>query len=101
MIVREWRGRAEPSRPDAYPAHFRGHVVPDLKRLAGFHGATLMRRTLGDKIEFVVLTRWESMEAVRAFAGADPSRAVVEPGGVAALVEFDSTARHYEIIESV
>ena len=101
MIIREWRGRADPSRTDAYPKHFRERVVPELKQLAGFRGAHLGRRTLGSKLEFVVLTRWDSMDAIRAFAGADAERAVVEPGAVAALIEFDDVARHYEVIEDV
>lgn len=101
MIVREWRARADIARPDAYPAHFRAEVVPYLKRLLGFRGATLARRMLADQIEFVVLTRWASTESIRAFAGADISKAIVEPGGVAALIAFDSTAQHYEVVEDV
>jgi heme-degrading monooxygenase HmoA len=50
---------------DAYPRHFRENVVPELRKLAGFLGADLSRRQLGDQIEFLVLTRWQSMEAIR------------------------------------
>jgi heme-degrading monooxygenase HmoA len=100
MIIREWRGRADAARPDAYPAHFRTHVVPDLRKLPGFRGATLMRRALGNRIEFVVLSRWDNLESVQAFTGADVSKSIVEPGGVAALTEFDPTAQHYEVVES-
>ena len=52
-------------------------------------------------MEFLVLTRWQSMEAIRAFAGAAVDKAVVEPGAVAALDDFDDTVRHYEVIEEV
>jgi heme-degrading monooxygenase HmoA len=65
MIIREWRGRASPRNEDAYPKHFRENVVPELRKLAGFLGADLSRRQLGDQIEFLVLTRWQSMEAIR------------------------------------
>jgi heme-degrading monooxygenase HmoA len=99
MIVREWRGRAEPSRADAYPRHFRGKVIPELRDVPGFVGAQLSHRPLGDKIEFLVLTRWQSMDSVKAFAGENVEKAIVEPGGVAALAEFDPVVRHYEIIE--
>jgi heme-degrading monooxygenase HmoA len=88
MIVREWRGRASPRNEDAYPKHFRENVVPELRKLAGFLGADLSRRQLGDQIEFLVVTRWQSMDAIRGFAGADTERAVVEPGAIAALVEL-------------
>jgi heme-degrading monooxygenase HmoA len=99
MIIREWRGRASPSRAEDYPKHFRETVVPELRHLPGFAGANLSRRQLGDTLEFLVLTRWQSMEAIRAFAGDDVENAVVEPGAVAALVEFDTSVRHYEVIE--
>jgi heme-degrading monooxygenase HmoA len=101
MVVREWRGRAAPERADAYPKHFRERVVPELRAIAGFVGAKLSRRQIGDRVEFLVLTIWRSMEAVRAFAGPSPERAVVESGAVAALIDFDETVRHYEVIEDV
>ena len=99
MVIREWRGRALLSRSDAYPKHFRERVVPELQTIAGFCGAELSRREIGDRLEFLVLTRWDSMDAVRAFAGASTERAVVEPGAVAALIDFDDTVRHYEVID--
>ena len=100
MIVREWRGRAAASKPDAYPGHFRDNVLPGLRATGGFLGATLCRHTLPDgRIEFLVLTRWQSPDAIRAFAGDDLSRAIVEPQGVAALTDYDRTVRHYEVVE--
>lgn len=101
MIIREWRGRAPRTRDGEYPTHFRKAVVPELRNVPGFLGATLSKREEDERVEFVVLTRWKSMEAVRAFAGADPNRAVVEPGAVAALSDYDHTVRHYEVIENV
>jgi heme-degrading monooxygenase HmoA len=101
MIVREWRGRASALNADAYPRHFREKVAPELRKIPGFVGAHLARRQLGDQIEFLVLTRWQSMEAIRGFAGAEPDKAVVEPGAVAALVEFDATVQHYLVIDEV
>jgi heme-degrading monooxygenase HmoA len=98
MIVREWRGRAALDKPDAYPAHFEQSVLPELKTIPGFLGATLMREKRGDRIEFVVLTRWESMQAIAAFAGSDPAQAVVEPTAMAALVDYDRQVRHYEVV---
>jgi len=99
MIIREWRGRADPARADAYPKYFREHLVPELKQLPGFRGAFLGRHDLGARIEFVALTHWDSLDAIRTFAGADIGKAIVEPGGVAALVEFDPFVRHYEVVE--
>jgi heme-degrading monooxygenase HmoA len=101
MIIREWRGRTRPSNADAYPRHFREKVVPELRKVPGFVGAHLSRRQLGDQIEFLVLTRWQSMDAIRGFAGADTEKAVVEPDAIAALVEFDNAVHHYVVIDEV
>jgi heme-degrading monooxygenase HmoA len=101
MIIREWRGRASEPRAGAYPDHFREAVVPELRHLPGFLGAHLGRRRIGDRVEFLVLTRWQSLDAIRAFAGAIVERAVVEPAAVAALDEFDASVQHYEVIEEV
>src|SRR5207244_12548361 len=100
-MLREGRGRADPGRAEAYPRHFRETVVPELRNVAGFVGAHLSRRSLGDQLEFLVLTRWQSLDSIRAFAGADIGKAVVEPGAAAALVEFDADVRHYEVVEEV
>lgn len=101
MIIREWRGRAALANAAAYPEHFRTNVGPELKQVPGFLGAHLSHRRLADGIEFLVLTRWQSMEAIQSFAGSNVANAVVEPGAVAALVDFDECVQHYEVIEEV
>jgi heme-degrading monooxygenase HmoA len=101
MILRTWRGRASPQRPDDYVRHFRGNVVAELRSVEGFLGATLVRQVRPDDIEFLVITRWQSLEAIRGFAGDNIGRAVVEPGAVAALVDYDEFVEHYEVIEEV
>lgn len=99
MIIREWRARAEPKAADRYPHHFRRNVLPHLREIDGFVGAHLSQRVDGQCIEFFVLTRWASMDAIRAFAGAECETAVVEPEAIAALVDFDTHVRHYEVLE--
>jgi heme-degrading monooxygenase HmoA len=101
MIIREWRGRTSEPRAGAYPNHFREAVGPELRKLPGFLGAHLSRRRVGERVEFLVLTRWQPMDAIRAFAGVTVDRAVVEPGAVAALDDFDASVQHYEVIEEV
>lgn len=101
MIIRAWRGRAAKDNPAGYPAHFRQSVMPELRHIAGFLGASLLRTDLADAIEFLVLTRWQSLDAIRAFAGDDLGHAVVEPDAVAALVDYDRTVTHYEVVEEV
>jgi heme-degrading monooxygenase HmoA len=99
MIIREWRGRTHRSKAVEYPEHFRRSVAPGLQRIPGFLGAYLSGRAAGDMIEYVVLTRWTDMASIRAFAGADPDKAVVEPAAIAALTEYDLQVNHYEVIE--
>ena len=98
MIVRLWKGRATQNRRDAYVEHFNTEVLPDLNALEGFLGARLMRRTVGDGVEFLVMTEWDSLEAIKRFAGEDYEKAVVEPSAVAALESFDETVIHYEVV---
>ena len=98
MIVREWRARAALSNQDDYPRHFNDDVLPTLRGIAGFLGATLGRRALGKGVEFVVLTRWESMVAIHAFAGTDCEKSVVDPDAAAMLTSFDADVQHYEVI---
>lgn len=101
MILRLWRGRAEARKAAGYVQHFNRSVIPELKSVDGFLGATLTRRVLPDVVEFLVITRWELMQAIAGFAGTDVTRAVVEPGAVATLSDFDDYASHYEVIEEV
>jgi heme-degrading monooxygenase HmoA len=99
MILREWRGRASPLKAEAYPAHFRRNVLPELVGVPGFLGAQLGKRQIGDRIEFLVLTRWRDVSSIQGFAGREIDRAIVEPGALAALTDFDACLRHYEVIE--
>jgi heme-degrading monooxygenase HmoA len=98
MIVRTWRGRAPADKPDAYPAHFDRAVLPELRKVPGFISAMLLRRETADGYEFLVATTWESLDAIKAFAGQAYERAVVEPGAVAALASFDGTVDHYDLL---
>ena len=99
MIVRTWRGRARASKSDAYVDHFRRNVLPELREIEGFLGASLLKAERGDVVELLVLTRWASMDSIRAFAGKDVDRAVVEPEAIRVLLDFDPTVRHYDVVE--
>ena len=98
MVVRTWRGYGAVADAQAYPRHLLQSVRPKLEQLAGFRGLYLLRRRDFEEIEFLVLTLWDSMDAVHAFAGEQPEQAVVEPEARAALVRFDTTVQHYEVL---
>jgi heme-degrading monooxygenase HmoA len=100
-IARLWTCRAKVDNPDAYPKHFRDKVLPELDAIPGFLGAMLMRRADGDAIEYTVLTRWVSMDVIKRFTGGDVEKAVVHEEIRPALVSYDKTVRHSEILEKV
>jgi hypothetical protein len=97
-ILRLWRGRATAAKAGDYARHATETVFPEIQRLPGHRGAYLLRRSVGNGIEFLVLTLWSSMDAVRKFAGPDPEKAVVEPAARAALSDFEETVAHYEVV---
>ena len=68
------------------------------KSLAGYAGAKLLQRTTGTGVEVVVLTWWESLDAIRAFAGDDLETAVVADAAAALLTDYDRRVRHYEVV---
>lgn len=100
MTMRMWRGQATAERAGQYVQHATGTVFPKLGKVEGYRGAYLLRRAINGAVEFVVLTLWESMDAVRKFAGADAGRAVVEPEAQAILSGFDESVTHFEIVHS-
>lgn len=98
MIARVWRGEAASAEAgEAYRRHVTGSVFPALRDIPGHRGAWLLRREEGSRVAFVVVTLWDSMEAVRSFAGDDPGRAVVEPEARAVLATFDERVEHYDV----
>ena len=98
MIARVWRGAAADGMgARAYLRHFDAAVLPVLEKVAGYRGARVLRRDEAGRVELLVTTFWDSMQAVRGFAGEDPERAVVDPEARAALVELDDFVRHYEV----
>jgi heme-degrading monooxygenase HmoA len=92
-----WRGRALSANADAYEAVLRGKVLPELRGLAGYLGAHVLRRAEGEEVEFVTVTYFASEDAIRAFAGDDVEHAVVSEGARAVLSQFDERARHYDV----
>lgn len=101
VIVRIWRGSTSAANERAYVEHLRKRVFPGLQNIRGFLGASLLKRSHADGVEFQVQTKWASMDAIHAFAGADASRAVVEPAATAVLSDYDRTVQHFEVVEEI
>src|SRR5215469_7210508 len=101
MIVRMWKARSTPKQAASYIEHATKTVFPEVRNIAGHRGDYLLRRELEDGVELVVLTLWDSMEAVRRFAGSEPNRAVVEREARAVLTSFDEYVTHFEVVEGM
>ncbi len=100
VIARQWRCLAYSDRAPEYLRHLRTETFPALRKIPGFVGASIYARTLETGIEFLVVTRWESLDAIARFAGADAELAVVPAKAAAMMIEYDQRARHYEVVES-
>src|SRR5271156_1068799 len=101
MIVRIWRARATVSNEIAYAEHFNRSVIPELRGVRGFLGASLLRKGRSGEVELLVITKWASMDAVRKFAGSDIAKAVVAPEAAALLTDFDRIVEHYEVVTEI
>jgi heme-degrading monooxygenase HmoA len=100
MISRQWRGLAHPDRAVEYERHLRTDTFPRLKQLSGFLGASILKRRLENGIEFLVVSRWESLESISQIAGADVEAAVVPANVQSMMIEYDRRVRHYEVVDS-
>jgi heme-degrading monooxygenase HmoA len=98
MIIRLWTALTTEESQDSYYDHFRTHVLPALQRLDGYAGATLSSRRSAEGVEVLVITKWRSVEAVRAFAGPDVERAVVADEAARVLTSWDARVKHYDVI---
>ena len=99
MIARQWRGAAQSKHAQRYVQHLRTEILPALRKPPGFVDASILSRALGNGIEFLVVTRWKSQDAIAGFAGTDPETAVVPVEVAAMMVESDRRATHFEVIE--
>ena len=98
MIARLWHGLARPENADAYEELLRSEVLPGIRRIAGHRGAYLLRREREGRVEFVTMTLFDDLDAVRAFAGDDYELAVVPPAARALLDEFEERSAHFEVL---
>jgi len=98
QIVRTWAGVTTTVNAEAYLEHLRAETLPHLRDLDGFVGAEVLRRDLDHgEVRFVVQTRWQSMQAIRAFAGDTLDVAVVPPAAQAVLRRYDDGVEHYTV----
>jgi heme-degrading monooxygenase HmoA len=100
MILRSWRGAVRPADAERYLAHQSETGVDDYRATEGNRGVIVLSRPRGDLVEVITLSLWDSMDAVRRFAGEDPGVARFYPGDDDLLAEKDRHADHWEVVES-
>ena len=97
MISRQWSGIAKPGLAAAYVEHLEHNTVVGLAKLPGFKRASILTREIADMTEFQIVTEWDSLDSIHAFAGADISVAVVPEAARALLSSYDDHVLHYQI----
>ena len=102
MILRVWQGWTSPEMASHYAALLRSDIFPAIvgRAIPGFRGIELGRRSVDDAVEFVTVMRFDSLEAVRTFAGPDFEVAVVPPRAREILLRFEERSAHYELVEA-
>jgi heme-degrading monooxygenase HmoA len=101
MISRIWHGWTRRADADTYEEMLKARILPGIHRVKGFLGATVLRRDVEAETEFITITRFEDMAAVRDFAGEDYETAVIDPQADALLTHYDKKSVHYTTVGSV
>jgi heme-degrading monooxygenase HmoA len=98
MIARMWHGRVPTAKADAYRAFTNGHAIPDYQSVPGNLSVHVLERCEGEVTHFITLTFWESLAAIRAFAGEDAEKAKYYPEDADFLLEYEPRVVHYEVV---
>lgn len=98
MIARVWHGIVSGEQSDAYHAYLLRTGVSDLQATPGNRGVYVLRRVEGSHAHFLLMSLWDSLEAIRAFAGDDVERARYYPEDASYLQELEPTVTHYEVL---
>jgi heme-degrading monooxygenase HmoA len=101
MIARIWRGWTTAENANAYEKLLKEVVYPGLQKINGYHGGYILRQDGREEAEFVTVNLFESLEAVKAFAGSDYEVPVFEPEARRLLSRMEPIARHYDVKKSL
>ena len=100
MIARIWHGRTLTAKADDYEKYLQASGVKKILATDGNHGVEVLRRSDGAKTDFIVISYWESIEAVKKFAGPDYDKAVISPRDGEFLIEVEPMVVHYEVVRA-
>lgn len=97
MIERHWKGIARKDRANEYIDHLRNDTFKQIEQIDGFISAHILKRDVPDGVEFLIVTKWETLEAIKQFAGDKIEAAVVPKLVQDIMTEYDDNVRHYEV----
>lgn len=97
MLARIWRGRVPAGKSEAYLEYLHETGVKEYQATEGNQGVYILQRTEAGITEFLILTLWDSMEAIQRFAGEEVEKPVYYPEDKNFLLEFEPRVYHYEV----
>lgn len=97
MIERHWKGTAHAAKANDFLMHLQLETVPVLEKITGFINAKVLTRTVDKGVEIMVVTTWESVEAIKEFAGANAESAVVALAVKPFFIDFDLRVQHFKV----
>jgi len=97
MIARIWHGYTTPDHADAYESMLKPELLPGISKVRGYRGSYLMRRALGEEVEFITILLFDSIDDIRVVAGPDYETAVIPDVRRKHLLRWDEKVRHYEV----
>jgi heme-degrading monooxygenase HmoA len=98
MIARIWRGTVREADKDTYYEYLQNTGLKEYAQTPGNRGVYTLRRVAGGHCEFLLLTLWDSWEAIKAFAGAEYEKAVYYPEDKKFLLFLDPDVTHYQLL---
>lgn len=99
MIARVWTGAVRTNDAEVYADYIRATGFAEYGHTAGYRGAWLLQRREGDRTQIIAVSLWDSVEAIRAFAGDDIDAAVLYPEDERYLIDGASSVAHYDVID--
>jgi heme-degrading monooxygenase HmoA len=100
MIARIWHGYTKSEHAEAYEAMLKPELLPGIGKVKGYKGSYLLRRGVGDEVEFVTIMLWDSVDSIRAVAGPDYETAVVPEERRKYLAHYEAKSAHYEVVST-
>ena len=97
MIERHWNGIARKERANEYIDHLRTDTFQEIKKIKGFISASILKRDASAGVEFLVITRWETLDVIKQFAGEKIETAVVPKLVQDIMIKYDKNVRHYDV----